>query len=81
QDGNYEMLSKLVIKAKEPTGLPLGREAKNALDAIKSLGDRSAHNPRFSATQGDLDKVESGVRVVVDELLTLADLRASRDRL
>lgn len=73
--GNYFMLAGLVGSAKQNPGLQLGRDAKRAMDSVKELGDRAAHNPRFRATAGDLEKVESGVRVLADELIALAGLR------
>jgi len=74
-DGHFKMLSGLVSAAKGDPGLSIGRDGKQALDVVKQLGDRSAHNPRFMATLGDLQKVESGVRVLADELIALAELR------
>jgi hypothetical protein len=56
----------------QPVGL--GRDAKDALGKIKEMGDRSAHNRRYNAVKSDLDKVQSGVRVVVDELINIANL-------
>jgi len=74
-NGNYEMLSFILSAALADNGLALGRDAKKAATAIKELGDRSAHNRRFNATRPDLEKIESGVRCVVDELINLARLR------
>jgi len=74
-NGNYLMLRDLVIRANNSTGLNLGRDAKKALTDVKELGDRSAHNRRYTAVKADLDKVQSGVRVAVDEMIALSDLR------
>jgi len=80
-DGNYMMLKGLVSQAVPPpgsavtTGLTLGRDAKAALNHVKELGDRSAHNRRYVAVKADLEKVQSGVRVAVDEMIALAELR------
>jgi hypothetical protein len=73
--GNYFMLRDLVAKANGSTPLSLGRDAKEALSKIKELGDRAAHTRRYNAVRADLDKVQSGVRVVVDDLMNLAKLR------
>jgi len=75
QNGNYYMLKELVSRAIGPNPIGLGRDAKDALGKIKEMGDRSAHNRRFNAVRSDLDKVQSGVRVVVDELINLANMR------
>ena len=73
-DDNYTTLGSIIDHATNG-GLPLGRELKRDLPKIKTLGDRSAHNRRFIAKQSDLDKIESGLRLVVEELLVIAELR------
>jgi hypothetical protein len=78
KDGNYHALSVVVAAALGDKGLSLGRDAKKAVIAIKELGDRSAHNRRFNATKPDLEKIQSGVRCVVDELINLAQLQSKR---
>jgi len=77
QNGNYLMLKELASRATGPNSIGLGRDAKDALGKIKEMGDRSAHNRRYNAVQSDLDKVQSGVRVVVDELINIANIRKS----
>jgi hypothetical protein len=74
-NGNYLMLRDLVTRATGNTPIGLGRDAKEALGKIKEMGDRSAHNRRYNAVRADLDKVQSGVRVVVDELINIGSLR------
>lgn len=73
-DGHYLMLSGLVDKAVNKSGLNLGRETKEILKEIKKNGDRSAHNRKYNARKADLTKVQSGFRVAVEELLHTADL-------
>jgi hypothetical protein len=75
KDGNYQMLSHIAAAAVGDKGLSLGRDAKKAVVAIKEFGDRSAHNRRFNATKPDLEKIQSAVRCVVDELINVAELR------
>ncbi len=53
--GNYHMFSGLVLTRatgkNAHAGLNVGRNTKNwRLDAVKALGDRSAHDRRFTAT-------------------------------
>jgi hypothetical protein len=74
-NGNYFMLRDLVARAVGATPIGLGRDARDALGRIKEMGDRSAHNRRYNAVKTDLDKVQSGVRVIVDELMNIASLR------
>lgn len=75
KDNNYLMLRDLIKKATNAGGLTLGRDAVKALNDIKELGDRSAHNRRYNAVKADLEKIQSGVRVVVDEMVNVASLR------
>jgi hypothetical protein len=77
-DGNYFMLKQLVERAsgKPPhAGLKLGRDAKKNLDDVKALGDRSAHNRRFTAHAPDLANIQSGVRTTAQELIQIANLK------
>ncbi len=74
-NGHYFMLGELVGIALGQKGLSLGREAKTALQEIKKLGDRSAHNRRFNAVKADLDLIRSGTRVSSEELINIAALR------
>jgi hypothetical protein len=76
-DGNYQMLKDLVNKATGAGGLTLGRDAQRALKDVKELGDQSAHNRRYNAVRADLEKVQSKVRVAVDEMINLASLRGN----
>ena len=73
-DDNYLMLGPIIDKAING-GLPLGRDPKRDLPKIKMLGDRSAHNRRFVANQNDLQKIESELRLIVEELLVIAGWR------
>lgn len=80
-NGEYVTLKHLIDRAidKSPTtGLSLGRDAKKALEQIKALGDRAAHNRRFVAHANDLTSIQSGVRVTVQELIAIADLQRKR---
>jgi hypothetical protein len=77
-DGNYYMLRHLVDRAsgRPPhSGLNLGRDAKKNLDDVKALGDKSAHNRRFSAHAPDLNNIQGGVRTATQELIQIANLR------
>ena len=74
-NGNFMLLRDLVGRAIGSLPIGLGRDAKDALGKIKEMGDRSAHNRRYSAVKSDMDKIQSGLRVVVDELINIASLR------
>lgn len=74
--GHYQMLNGLIAAVnRSPIGL--GRDGGKALADVKELGDRSAHSRRFNAGRADLEKISSGVRLVVDELVNIARLRGS----
>ena len=76
--GNPHMFGKLVERAKgenNHTGLSLGRNSKNALDAVKALGDKSAHGRRYNACAGDLTKIQADVREGVQDLIQIASLK------
>jgi hypothetical protein len=78
--GNYHMLAGLVERAtgkNNHQGLNIGRNTKNALDAVKSLGDRSAHDRRFNACAADLTKIQVDVRSGVQDLIQIASLQRS----
>lgn len=53
----------------------LSRNAKSALPRLKDVGDMSAHSRRFIAQRQDIDKLIGDLRVVVQELITLANLK------
>lgn len=75
----YFMLGDIITHAVGPSGLTtLGRDGKKALRNIKELGDRSAHNRRFLARRRDLDELRSPLRLLLDELIELAQLRGDR---
>jgi hypothetical protein len=77
KDGNdnYRMLGHLVDKIANDMSWNLGRETKEVLPLLKSLGDRSAHNRTYNAKKPDIDKVLPGLRVLTDEFLHLAKLK------
>jgi hypothetical protein len=74
-DGNYLMLGALVDRACGPHGLDLGREARFALREIKEHGDRSAHNRRINAVRAELERIRSGARTAIEELINIARLK------
>jgi hypothetical protein len=75
--GNYLMLSDLAERVcgdKGHKGLNLGRDSKKALKDARNLGNWSAHARRFLAHAGDLTKLHPGMRLLVQELIQIADL-------
>lgn len=74
---NYLMLSDLserVCGENGHKGINLGRDSKKALKDARNIGNWSAHARRFLAHSGDLAKFQIGVRLLVQELIQIADL-------
>jgi len=75
--GNYLMLSDLAERAcgeNGHKGINLGRDSKKGLKEARSVGNWSAHARRFLAHAGDLTKLQAGMRLLVQELIQIADL-------
>jgi Domain of unknown function (DUF4145) len=75
--GNYLMLSDLAERVSGEhghRGLNLGRDSKKALKDARNVGNWSAHARRFLAHAGDLTKLQAGMRLLVQELIQIADL-------
>lgn len=74
-DGDFLHLAELIAATLSQTTWNLGRNTKQALPRMKSLGDQSAHSRRFIAHREDVDKVQADFRTVAQELLFLAGLK------
>lgn len=74
-DGDFLYLRDLISRTASCTAWNLSRNTKQALPRLKDVGDKSAHSRRFNAIRNDLDVLRSDLRCVVEELLSLADLR------
>jgi hypothetical protein len=72
---DFFYLSDLINKTLSETTWNLGRNTKKALPKLKDIGDRSAHSRRFIAHRQDVDKIISDLRIVVQELIYLANLK------
>lgn len=53
----------------------LTRNCKQALPRLKDIGDKSAHSRRFVAQRSDIDPLKDDVRLVIQELIYLANLK------
>ena len=73
--GDFLYLGDLVNKALQEPSWNLSRNCKQSFPRIKDIGDRSAHSRRYNAVRGDLDPLLSDIRLIVQELLYLADLK------
>lgn len=72
--GNYLQLSDLISKALAEPSFNLSRNAKRALPGLRDLGHMSAHGRYFTAQKGDVDAMQPGCRIVVEEFLRHAAL-------
>lgn len=79
--GDYLMLKELVDRAcsdRGHRGINLGRGSKDALRESREIGNWAAHARRYTARASDLTKVQSGVRLVTEELIHIANLKRPR---
>jgi len=74
KEGNYLHLSELVDAALGEPSFKLSRNAKKYLPRLRDLGHLSAHGRYYTAREEDLENVQQGCRVVIEELLTIAGL-------
>ena len=73
--GNYLFCSELIDKLISEKQLwTIGRNAVEGMKKIKTLGDMCAHDRRFNATKLDIDGIKLELRVVLEELLHLAEI-------
>ena len=56
------MLNGLLGVLNKDNTIHLGRNAKQGLEALKALGDKSAHNRRFNARQPDINSIKADLR-------------------
>ena len=74
-NGDFYYLRDLVNKTLAESTWNLSRNSKTALPRLKSIGDLSAHSRRYIAHRQDIDKIIDDLRVVVQELVFLSDLK------
>ncbi|WP_199798094.1 DUF4145 domain-containing protein [Tsuneonella amylolytica] len=74
-DGDFYYLRDLVAQTIVSSAWNLSRNTKRALPKLKDVGDKSAHSRRFNAVKNDLESIRGDLRVVVEELLSLAGMR------
>lgn len=73
-DDNYLRLSDLVALAVAEPALTLSRNARKFLPQLRDIGHMSAHGRYYHARKEDVERVQQGCRVVVEELLHHAKL-------
>jgi hypothetical protein len=73
--GSFFALDKLINVIVADPGVPLGRNSPKAMQEIKGVGDTAAHDRTYITTKQDLDDVKTGLRRVVQELLSLSGIK------
>lgn len=73
--GDFYYLSDLISSVLSESSWNLSRNTKQALPKLKDIGDKSAHSRRFNAIRNDIDKVNAEIRVVIQELIYLSELK------
>lgn len=75
KNGDYFYLRDLINATLTETTWSLGRNTKAALPKLKDIGDKSAHSRRYNAIRHDIDEIKLDLRLVLQELLVLANLK------
>lgn len=73
-NGDFDQLTELITKALGESTWNLSRNTKKHLPRLKDLGHQSAHGKYFHAKPEDIQKLEDGFRVVIEEFLHIAKL-------
>jgi hypothetical protein len=75
KNGDYVYLRDLISFILSESSWTLSRNTKSALHKLKDIGDKSAHSRRYNAIRNDIDDVKLDLRVTVQELIVLANLK------
>ena len=73
KDGNFLHLGELIARFLGETKWSITRNAKTALPKLKDIGDLSAHSRRYTAKSKDMQQIQKELRIVIEELVHLAD--------
>lgn len=73
QNGDYLQLAELIKATITENTWKLSRIVKDNLPKIKQLADSSVHSKRFKARKADIDQMQTDVRVIFEELISLID--------
>jgi len=73
-DGNYAQLSDLITAALAETSWRLSRNTKKYLPLLRDVGHQSAHGRYYHARREDIERIQPGCRIVIEEFLHHASL-------
>lgn len=68
-NGSYFMLERIISDAKTNSTIKLSRNAKEALEEFRTLGNFSAHKIYFNCKRADLKSITMNYRATIEELL------------
>lgn len=74
-NGDFLFLGDLIARLSAEPTFNLSRSVKQALPELKDVGDKSAHSRHFTAHRKDIEKLVPHLRVVVQELVSLAKFK------
>ena len=72
--GDYRHLSDLIGRALSEPTLRLSRNARKYLPQLRDVGHLSAHGRTYHARREDIERIQFGCRVVIEEFLQRAGL-------
>lgn len=73
--GDFFYLKELINTIIAEKSWNLSKNSRVALPKLKDVGDMSAHSRRFTAQRQDIDRLVGELRIVVQELVALAQLK------
>lgn len=73
KDGNFLYLRDLIDHFVNETAWNPSRNTRLALPKLKEIGDLSAHSRRYTAKRPDITNLQKEIRVVIQELVYLAE--------
>ncbi|MGV3550454.1 hypothetical protein [Rhizobium sp.] len=74
-NGDFFFLRDLISEFLKESSWNLSRNAKQSLPRLKDMGDKSAHSRRYIAQRADIDALVADLRMVTQELISLAGLK------
>ena len=75
RDGNFLNLRGLITLFLNETTWNPSRNKKVSLPKLKEIGDLSAHSRRYTSKKSDIKSIQSDIRIVIQELVYIADLK------
>ena len=76
--GDFFFLRDLIAKCLDEPAWNLSRNCKDALKRLKDVGDKSAHSRRFITHKNDIEPLRPDIRVVVQELISIAEIKRGK---